>query len=292
MGNRIFRGVVTMIAAAIALLVIAIGAVLVWKALPALKSMGFGFVLNSVWNPVTEHYGILPLLFGTVVSSLLALIVAAPVGLGMAIFLTEIAPYQIAVVVKFLVDFFAAIPSVIVGLWGVFFLVPFLRTCVEPWVQAQWGILPVFHGPLYGFGMLAAILIVVIMILPMITAACCDVLGAVPKEQREAAAALGATRYEVIRLAVLRTARSGIIGAIVLGAGRAMGETVAVMMVIGNRPRISASLFAPAQTLSSMIANEFIEVSTDMHASALIAVALVLFVSSLVVSGFRRVLSS
>lgn len=290
MGDRIFKAVIAMFAGVIALLVIALAVVLAWKAGPALRGMGVGFLLQSVWDPVTETYGILPLIFGTIVSSMLALLMAAPVGVGIAVFLTELAPRPLATVVGFLVELLAAIPSVIFGLWGILYLVPFLRSTVEPWLIDRLGSIPLFEGPPYGVGMLAAGIILAVMILPIISAICRDVLTAVPREQREAAYALGATRREMVRTVVLRYARPGIMGAVFLGLGRALGETMAVTMVIGNRPEIAKSLFAPAQTMASLIANEFAEATTDHYMSALMAVALMLFLVTLVVNGAARLL--
>lgn len=290
MGDRIFKIIIGVISGAIALIVMSLAAVLVWKAWPALRVMGLGFVVQSFWDPVSEQYGILPIIFGTVASSLLALLLAAPVGIGIAVFLTEIAPKSLAAAVGFLVELLAAIPSVIFGLWGILYLVPFLREVVEPWIIDHFGMIPIFEGPPYGVGMFAAGIILSIMVLPIVSAICRDVLKSVPREQREAAYALGATRREVTKLAVLRYARSGIYGAIFLGLGRALGETMAVTMVIGNRPDISKSIFAPAQTMASLIANEFTEATTDMYFSALVAVALMLFVVTLLINGLARLL--
>ncbi|PIR20423.1 MAG: phosphate ABC transporter permease subunit PstC [Deltaproteobacteria bacterium CG11_big_fil_rev_8_21_14_0_20_47_16] len=290
MGDRIFKQAVTGVALLIVTITIALGVMLVWQSWPALKSMGFKFITTSHWNPVLEEYGILPLIFGTIVSSFLALCIAGPIGLGIAIFLSELAPRWLGGIVGFLVELLAAIPSVIFGLWGILYLVPVLRTQVEPWLIEHAAGFPLFEGPPYGVGMLAASLILAIMVIPILSSVCRDVLRAVPREQREAAYALGATRWEVIRISVVSYAKSGIFGALFLGLGRALGETMAVTMVIGNSPIISKSILAPAQTMASMIANEFAEASSDMYVSAVIAVALMLFVLTLIINGFARFL--
>lgn len=290
MGDRVFKLMVTGMALVIIAITVALGIVLAWQAWPALKSMGLDFIVTSHWNPVLEQYGILPLIFGTVVSSALAICIAGPIGLGIAIFLSELAPRWLGNGVGFLVELLAAIPSVIFGLWGILYLVPVLRIHVEPWLIEHSAGLPLFEGPPYGVGMLAAALILAIMIVPILSAVSRDILRAVPREQREAAYALGATRWEVIRIAVVSYAKSGIMGALFLGLGRALGETMAVTMVIGNSPIISKSILAPAQTMASMIANEFAEASSDMYVSAVIAVALMLFVLTLIINGLARIL--
>ena len=223
-------------------------------------------------------------------SSALALLIAVPLGIGAAVFLSEVAPPWISPPISFLIELLAAIPSVVYGLWGIFVLAPWLRTQVQPALGATLGFLPLFQGPPYGVGMLAAGLILAIMVVPFIIAVSREVLLAVPNAQREAALALGATRWEVTRLAVLRYARSGLIGAILLGLGRAIGETMAVTMVIGNRAEISASLFAPGYTMASMIANEFAEATSNLYLSALIEVGLLLFAVTVIVNALARLL--
>ncbi len=278
--------------AALSLPVVVIGLVLVMEraALPAMRAFGWRFLVTSTWDPVAEVFGVLPLIYGTLVSSALALLLAVPLGLGAAIFLTELAPIWIRPVVAFLIELLAAVPSVIYGLWGIFVLAPFLRGWVQPALGSSLGFLPLFQGPPYGVGMLAAGIILAIMVLPFIVAVSREVLLAVPNTQREAALALGATRWEATRIAVLRYGKSGLIGAILLGLGRAIGETMAVTMVIGNRPEISASLFAPGYTMASMIANEFTEATSDLYLSALVEVGLLLFVVTVVVNALARLL--
>jgi phosphate transport system permease protein len=289
-GDRLFRLLIR--SSALALLVIVLGLVVVMiiAALPSVRAFGFGFLVTSKWDPVAEHFGALPLIYGTIVSSALALFIAVPLGIGAAVFLSEVAPPWISPPISFLIELLAAVPSVVYGLWGIFVLAPWLRTQVQPALGATLGFLPLFQGPPYGVGMLAAGLILAIMVVPFIIAVSREVLLAVPNAQREAALALGATRWEVTRLAVLRYARSGLIGAILLGLGRALGETMAVTMVIGNRAEISASLFAPGYTMASMIANEFAEATSDLYLSALVEVGLLLFVVTVIVNALARLL--
>jgi phosphate transport system permease protein len=258
----------------------------------SLRQFGLGFVSGSVWDPVRNVFGALPFIYGTVVSSLIALLIAVPVSLGVAVFLAELAPSKVRVVVGFIVELLAAVPSVVYGLWGVFVLAPWLRDRIEPALAAVFGFLPLFRGPHQGVGMLAGGLILAIMILPTISSVSREVLRAVPDTLREGALALGATRWEAIRRIVLPAGRSGIAGAVILGLGRALGETMAVTMVIGNRPAISASLFAPSYTMASVIANEFTEATGDLYLSALCEVGLVLFAVTLLLNIIARLLVS
>ncbi len=289
-GDHLFRLLIR--ASALSLLVVVLGMVVVMTraALPSIRAFGWGFLFTSTWDPVVEHFGALPLIYGTIVSSVLALVIAVPLGIGAAVFLSELAPPWISPPISFLTELLAAVPSVVYGLWGIFVLAPWLRTWVQPALGATLGFLPLFQGPPYGVGMLAAGLILAIMIVPFIIAVSREVLLAVPSTQREAALALGATRWETTRLAVLRYARSGLIGAVLLGLGRALGETMADTMVIGNRAQISASLFAPGYTMASMIANEFAEATSDLYLSALIEVGLLLFVVTVIVNALARLL--
>ena len=257
--------------------------------LPALRAFGFGFLTGTAWDPVAEKFGALPYLYGTVVSSALALLMALPLGLGSAIFLAELAPPRLGEVVSFVIELLAAIPSIVFGLWGVFVLAPWLRTAIEPWLIAHLGFLPLFQGFPFGLGMLNAGLVLAVMIVPTIASLSREVLRATPGTLREAALALGATRAEAIAV-VVDTARPGLLGAVILGLGRALGETMAVTMVIGNSGRISASLLAPGATLASVIANEFTEATSTLHLSALIEVALVLFVITVVVNAIATLL--
>ncbi|MGH7377323.1 MAG: phosphate ABC transporter permease subunit PstC, partial [Candidatus Methylomirabilales bacterium] len=247
-------------------------------------------LVTSTWDPVAETFGALPFIYGTVVSSVLALLLAVPLSIGAAIYLAELAPLGIRPPITFLIELLAAIPSVVYGLWGIFVLAPWLRTWVQPTLAAWLGFLPLFHGPRYGVGMLAAGIILAIMIVPFITAVSREVFLAVPNAQREAALALGATRWETTRIAVLRYGRSGLIGAVLLGLGRALGETMAVTMVIGNRPEIALSLFAPGYTMASVIANEFTEATSDLYLAALIEIALLLFAVTVAVNALARFL--
>ena len=257
---------------------------------PALHEFGLGFLTSSTWDPVKGEFGAAPAIVGTLLTSLIALVLATPLALGAAIFLSEFSPSWLRQPVSFFIDLLAAVPSVVYGLWAVFFLLPLMRTAVMPLLRdtLHLGATPFFSGPAYGPSVLSAGMILAIMVLPYIAAVSREVLLAVPRAQREAALALGATRWEAITGAVIPYARTGILGGIILGLGRALGETMAVTMVIGNRHEISASLFAPGYTMASLIANEFSEATTDIHISALMAVGFVLFVITLVVNGIAR----
>jgi phosphate transport system permease protein len=290
LGDHAFRLILCIAALGVLGLVAVMVVAMTRAALPSLKAFGWRFLVTSTWDPVAETFGALPFVYGTVVSSMLALLLAVPLGLGAAISLAEFAPLRICPPIAFLIELLAAIPSVVYGLWGIFVLAPWLRTWVQPALAAGLGFLPLFQGPPYGVGMLAAGVILAIMILPLITAVSREVLLAVPNAQREAALALGATRWEATRLAVLRYGRSGLIGAVLLGLGRALGETMAVTMVIGNRPEIALSLFAPGYTMASVIANEFAEAASDLYLAALIEIGLLLFVVTVAVNGLARLL--
>lgn len=289
-GDRIFRLLVTAAAASIPILLGFLVYELWIGAAPAIDKFGFGFIGNEVWDPVAEEFGAWPLILGTLLSAFLALLIAVPLSLGVAIFLVEFAPGSVRGPIGFVVELLAAIPSVVYGLWGIFFLIPVLRATLYPFLRDAFGFLPIFQGTIYGPGMLTAAIILAIMVLPYIISVSREVLMAVPNAQREAALALGATRWEAVTGAVLPYARSGIIGAVILGLGRALGETMAVTMLIGNRHEISTSLFAPGYTMASAIANEFTEASSDMHIAALIYVALVLFAITVLVNAGARLL--
>ena len=256
----------------------------------AIAKYGLGFVTGTTWDPVAEDFGALPLIFGTLLSASIALAIAVPLSLGVAIYLTEFSPKWLRQPVAFLIELLAAIPSVVYGLWGIFVLVPVLKSTVFPFLRDTLGFLPFFQGPIYGNSMLAAGIILAIMVMPYIMSVSREVLNAVPASQREAAMGLGATRWEAAWTAVVPYARSGIIGAVILGLGRALGETMAVTMLIGNRNEIAASLFAPGYTMAAVIANEFSEATTDMHFAALTYVALVLFAVTVVVNAMARLL--
>ncbi len=289
-GDRVYRGVITFFALCIPILLVFIAIEIAIGAWPALVRYGPSFLTIHSWDPVNEVFGALPAIFGTVVSSIVALILATPLAIGVAVFLSDFAPPWLRQPVAFLVDLLAAIPSVVYGLWGIFVLLPLIRGTVAPFLQSTLGLerFPLFSGPAYGNSILAAGIILAIMVLPYISSVSREVLLAVPRSQREAALALGATRWEMIWKTVLPYARSGIVGGVILGLGRALGETMAVTMLIGNRHQISASLFAPGYTLASQIANEFTEASKDIHLSALMAVGLVLFGITIVVNGLAR----
>ena len=289
-GDIVYRALTTTFAVAIPVLLAFITFEVVAAAWPALRQFGFGFLTSSVWDPVRGQFGAAPMIFGTIVSSVLALALSAPLALGVAIFLSEFSPRWLRQPVSFLVDLLAAIPSVVYGLWGMFFLLPLLREKVMPFLATTLGLgrTPFFSGPAYGNSMLAAAIILAIMILPYISAVSREVLMAVPRSQREAALAMGATKWEMIRDAVIPYARSGILGGIILGLGRALGETMAVTMLIGNRHEISSSLFAPGYTLASVIANEFAEATTELHTAALMACGAVLLIVTLVVNAIAR----
>jgi phosphate transport system permease protein len=288
--DRVYRRVLTALALGLPLLFILILAVLFVRALPAIGRFGPTFLWTSTWDPVAEIYGAAPMIFGTLASSLLALVIAVPLALGVAIFLTEFAPRWLRQPVAFLVELLAAIPSVVYGLWGIFVLIPFLRNHVVPPIKAVLGWTPFVQGAFYGNSLLAGGIILAIMIVPYIAAVSREVLLAVPTSQREAALAMGATRWEAVRSAVLPYGRAGLIGAIILGLGRALGETMAVTMVIGNRHDIGLSLLQPAYTMAAAIANEFSEATTNMYLSALFEVGLILFVLTVVVNAVARIL--
>jgi len=289
-GDGLFRGVTAVFALTVVLVLASIFAVLVWESSLSISTFGWGFLSSSAWDPVFKQFGALPFIFGTLVSSFLALLQAVPLSIGTAVFLSELAPHWLRNPISFLVELLATIPSVIYGLWAIFVLVPWVRNYVEPALGATLGFLPLFQGPPYGVGMLTASMILAVMIVPYITSVTHEVLRAVPTDQREAALALGATQWEVIRTAVLPYGRTGIIGAIMLGLGRAIGETMAVTMVIGNRSDISLSLFAPANTMASVIANEFGEATSELYVQALVEIGLVLLIVTVVINLLARLL--
>jgi len=289
--DRLFSSLAMCFAAGLVLLLIAIALQLAAASQLTWQRIGVvSFLQGTTWDVVNGVYGALPFIVGTIASALLALLIAAPVGLLTAIFLAELAPRRVAVPLTFLIELLAAIPSVVIGLWGVFVLSPFLRSTVESFLVSTLGWLPVLGGPAFGIGLFAAGVILAIMILPTIVSISREVISAVPDSQREAMLALGATRWETIRKAVLPFARSGIIGAIILGLGRALGETMAVTMVIGNKDAIPDSLFAQAQTIASKIATTFNEASVGIQTSSLIALGLVLLAITLALNVVARLL--
>ncbi|MDD5285322.1 MAG: phosphate ABC transporter permease subunit PstC [Desulfuromonadaceae bacterium] len=289
-GDRIFKGITLGFALTVILILLLMAAGMAVEALPAMKRFGWKFVSGSDWDAVQGSFGALPYIWGSIVSSALAIIAATPLSVGTAIFITELAPRKLGGAIASLVELLAAIPSVIYGLWGVVVMAPWLQKTVEPFLIEHFGFLPLFRGPPYGVGMLAAIFIIMIMIIPIITSITKEVLLAVPQSQKEAAVALGATKWEMIRMAVLPYGRSGILGAVILGLGRAIGETMAVTMVIGNTPQISLSLLDPAYTMPSVIANEFAEATSKLHSSALMEIGLILLALTLIINITARVL--
>jgi len=288
--DRVYRGILTGIALGLPILILIILGVLFVGALPALKRFGPSFLWTSAWDPIAEVYGAAPMIFGTIASSLLALVIAVPLALSVAIFLTEFSPRWLRQPVAFLVELLAAIPSVVYGTWGIFVLIPFLRGHVVPPLKAIFGWTPFLQGVFYGNSLLAGGIILAIMIVPYIAAVSREVLLAVPASQREAALAMGATRWEAVRSAVLPYGRAGLIGAVILGLGRALGETMAVTMLIGNRHDISISVLQPAYTMAAAIANEFSEATTNLYLSALFEVGLILFVLTVAVNAIARIL--
>jgi phosphate transport system permease protein len=288
-GDKIFKAVTALFASTILLMVAGMVYLMVVNSLPTISRFGFGFLTGSDWKPAEEIFGALPFIYGTLASSLIALLIAVPVSVGAAVFLTEQSPPKIAVPIAFLVELLAAIPSVVYGLWGIFVLAPFIRNYLGVFLQTYFGFLPFFQGRLTGIGMLTGGIILALMITPIITAVVRDVLLAVPATQREAALALGATKWETTRI-VLGNAASGIAGAVVLGLGRALGETMAVTMVIGNAPQISASLFEPAYTIASVLAANFAEATDELYLSALVEMGLVLFLVTFAVNALAKLL--
>lgn len=288
-GDAIFRVVIFAMSFVMVLIVGAMIVALASHSMLSIREFGFGFLAGREWNPIKGQFGALAFIYGTIVSSLIALVISVPLSLGIAIFLVEQAPFYVARPVTFLVELLAAIPSVVYGLWGIFVLAPFLRVYIEPALARWFGWLPLFQGPITGIGLLTGGVILAIMVTPIISAVVRDVLSAVPNTQREAALALGATKWETA-LVVLVNGAPGIAGAVILGLGRAIGETMAVTMVIGNRPQISLSLFQPSYTLASVIANEFTEATADVYLSSLVELGLLLFLVAFAVNAIARVL--
>jgi phosphate transport system permease protein len=289
-GDVVYRTVLTVLALILPVLLVLIAAELAENALPAASKFGFGFLTRSTWDPVRGEFGALPLIFGTLYSSLVALVIAVPLALACAVFLTEFAPRWLRTPVGTLIELLAAVPSVIYGLWGIFILIPLLRDHLWPVARHLLSWLPVFSGVFYGPSVLAAGVILAIMILPYIAAVSREVLLAVPPAQREAGLALGATRWETVWSVILPYGRAGIIGAVILGLGRALGETMAVTMLIGNRHEVSASMLQPGYTIAAAIANEFSEAVSDIHLSSLFLVGAVLFLITIVVNALARLL--
>jgi len=271
------------------LLVAGIGVVLTQQSTLSIRKFGLGFWTHSTWDPVSGDFGALPFIWGTLYSSLIALLIAAPIALGIAIFINEISPLKLRQPLSYLTELLAAIPSIVYGLWGIFVLVPIVRKLellAPEWLKK----VPLFKGPPLGVGMLSAGIILAVMVVPLTSSVAREILRGVPMTQREAALALGATRWEAIRIA-LGYGRTGIIGAVMLGLGRALGETMAVTMVIGNNPQVSTSLFAPQYTMAAVIANEFTEAADELYLHALIEIGLVLFLITIIVNALSRILT-
>jgi phosphate transport system permease protein len=288
--DRLFRSVSGLAAIGVTFLIIAIGLMLALNSTQAFGRFGLGFITSTIWDPVAEVFGALPYVVGTLLSSAIALVIAAPIGILTAIFLAELAPRRLSIPLTFLIELLAAIPSVVFGLWGVFVLSPFLGSTVEPFLIRTLGWIPIFAGPSYGIGLFSAGIILAIMVLPTIVAISREGISSVPDSQREAMAALGATRWEIVRRAVLPFARSGIIGAIILGLGRALGETMAVTMVIGNAQDLPTSIFDQSQTIASKIATTFNEASIGLQTSSLIALGFILLVITIGLNVIARLL--
>jgi phosphate transport system permease protein len=285
-----FAAVMLLCALSIFAIVLFIFGILVIHSRPTLIAFGWKFFTRQAWDPVSGDFGALPFIYGTLATSFLALCMAVPLALGVAVFLTELCPRVLRAPISFLTELLAAIPSVVYGLWALVVLVPLMRDVIGPFLVNTLGWTGLFGGSNFGVGLLTASIILAIMILPIISSLTRDIMTAVPNSQREAVLALGATRWEMIRIGVLRNSRIGIVGAIMLGLGRALGETMAVNMVIGNHPSIAKSLFAPANTLASVIAGEFSEATGDLYVSALIEVGLALFLVTIVVNAVARLM--
>jgi phosphate transport system permease protein len=290
LGDLIFSNLTLVFAGVVVLILLGAIVALTIDAGAAIQKFGWGFLWSTQWNPVTGEFGALPAIFGTLLSSIIGLLIAIPISLGAAIFLVELAPRWIRGPGSFLIEMLAAIPSVIIGLWGLFVLVPVVRSPIETWLGTHLGFLPFFQGPPFGLGFLASGMVLAIMVIPIITAMSRDVMRAVPDTQREAMLALGATRWETIRRAVLPYSRSGLVGAVILGRGRARGETMAVTMVIGNKYTVTSSLFSPGTTIASKIAGEFGEAVGRTFVASLVELALVLFAVTLVINVVARLL--
>lgn len=295
LGDRIFKGITTASAASIILILVALVVFLLIEAWPAISRFGFGFLMTTDWDPVKEKFGSLHLIYGTLVTSIIGLLIAGPIGVGAALFLAEYAPNWIRTPVSFVIEMLAVIPSIIFGLWAFFLLAPFLRFTIEPALKSTVGQLPVigvlFSGPTIGKDYLTAGIILAIMILPTVTAISREIFLTVPDTQREGLLALGGTKWETIKLAVLPYARAGVIGALMLGFGRAFGETMAVTMVIGNSSKsINPSLFTPGYTMASAIANQFTEADKEIYFAAIVEVAVVLLGVSAIVNLLARLI--
>jgi len=289
-GDEIAHLITFLFAASVVLVTVLLVFVLWQQSVLPRHKFGFDFFFTRVWDPIAEEFGALPFIYGTIVTTIVALLISVPLGLGAAIFLAELAPQRISDTLQFFIDLLAAVPSVIYGLLGIFVVVPVMRTVIEPALKNTLGFLPFFQGPAYGIGFLTAGIVLAIMIVPYIISVSREILLAVPREQREAALALGATRWESTWKVVVPFARTGIMGSIFLAMARALGETMAVAMVIGNTPTISASLFSPGYSIAAVIANEFTEATGDLYLQALVELGLVLFLLTFILNGIARLL--
>jgi phosphate transport system permease protein len=289
-GDEIARLVTFLFAGSVVLVTLLLVFELWQGSVLARHKFGLNFFFTRVWDPIFEQFGALPFIYGTVVTSVVALLIAVPLGIGAAIFLAELAPQKISGTLQFFIDLLAAVPSVIYGLLGVFIVIPLMREYVQPALKTTFGFLPFFQGPAYGVGFLTAGIVLAIMVIPYIISVSREILLSVPRDQREAALALGATRWESTWRVVVPFARTGILGSIFLALARAIGETMAVTMVIGNAPAISASLFSPGDTIASVIANQFTEATCDLYLQSLIELGLVLFLLTFLLNGMARLL--
>jgi phosphate transport system permease protein len=289
-GDEIARLVTFLFAATVVLITILLVYELWVNSVLPRHKFGFHFFVTSVWDPIMDEYGALPFIYGTLVTSAVALIIAVPLGIGAAIFLAELAPPRTSDTLQFFIDLLAAVPSVIYGLLGVFIIVPLMRTVIAPTLIKTLGFLPIFKGPSYGVGFFTAGIVMAIMVIPYIISVSREVLLSVPRDQREAALALGSTRWESTWQVVVPFAKTGIMGSIFLAMARALGETMAVTMVIGNSPKIAASLFAPGYSIAAVIANEFTEATGDMYLQSLVYLGLVLFLLTFLLNGMARLL--
>lgn len=285
-----FRIVTAAFAISLAALALALFTQLLTSSLPAVERFGLTFFFGTVWDPVMEVFGALPFVYGTLVTSLIALLIAVPLSIGAAVFLTQYVPPRTSYLLSFLIEIIAAIPSVVIGLWGIFVLIPFMRDPLGTFLVERLGFIPLFQGPVFGPSIMTGAVILAIMIIPIITSITKDAINTTPELQREGLIALGSTRWEVITKIILPYARPGIIGGVMLGLGRAVGETMAITMVIGNTPSIPASLLAPGDTLASVIANQFSEATSAIHTSALIELGLILFVITVVINVCARLI--
>ena len=286
--DKIFKSIISFLALSVLFLFCTLFIQLAHLSLPAFSHLGTSFFFTKSWNPVSGEFGILALVYGTLFSSFLALLIATPISIGSALIIVEFSSGKLSKFLGFLIEMLAAIPSIVYGLWGLFILTPWIRTSLGPFLNSQLGYFVFFQGPIFGVGMLAAGLILAIMIIPTITSISREVLKAIPKEQKEASLALGATRWEMIQLSLLKGGRQGLFAAMILGLGRALGETMAVTMVIGNRIDISPSLFAPSQTMASLIANEYAEAADPLYLSALAGVGFSLLLISFLTYSIAR----